>query len=88
MRKFLISLGLAGTSAIGLAPTTDAALPNCGPVTYAWGSKNVSCNLQPPDILHILGVTRAQCDQYGGVWGGYIKLKDGGTTTICRYADY
>lgn len=89
MRKLLALALVVGPFLPGhVAPAAGAVVPECGPVTYTWGTKYATCDLDPPDVLHILGVTYAQCMNYGGTWGGYITLKSGQRTTICRNVDY
>ncbi len=63
--------------------------PACGPVTYTWGTKYPGCDLEPPDVLHVYAISRMTCANWGGVWGGYVKVKTStGYTTICYYVDY
>jgi hypothetical protein len=89
IRKILAPIALAGFVGAGLTAGSSVALyPECGPVTYTWGTKYPTCDLDPPDVLHVLGISYTTCLNWGGVWGGYITLKDGRRTTICRYVDY
>ena len=86
IRSLAVAVGL---SVLPVAGHVDAAGAACGPVTYTWGTKYPTCDLQPPDVLHVYAVNRSTCLNWGGVWAGEVKLKQAPWyTTLCRYVDY
>jgi hypothetical protein len=88
MRGLLPVLFVAWGASVPVRAQFVDVIAECPSVTYTWGTKYPSCDLDPPDRLHVLGIGRYTCSSWGGAWGGSIKTKTGQITTICYDVDY
>jgi len=67
MKRILVGLLIGTVGAGGLATTAEAGLRPChGRSVYVVSGHRLRCDVSPPQRLHILRSTQAECDHAGG----------------------
>ena len=71
VRALVIALSalLGGCVASHTSPTSTDTRPPCeGAVVTVWGEDSLTCDVSPPQLLVVLGITESRCDDLGGAW--------------------